>query len=385
MDRPLSMNGEVARPLRIVFLHGSLDMYGSDRALLVVVKALNARGHKIRVIVPDGYGPLLAALAAESVEYRQLPSLVVHRGIGLRKVAWIAVSAAMARKRYHHAVLGADVVHVNLSTVLTPLVVRTRAPIAWHVREWLPATGGERAIARSIAGVARVVFAPSEGTAVAFRRAAAPFHRRVVVVPDALERSIPDDCQPPAAEGPPVILCVGRLMTRKGQDILLRAIEHLDAGSVQVWLAGGPPPEQSHFDAELRHAAMALRGTQVDFLGEVASGEALMRRADVVVAPSVKPESFGLVVLEAFRAGVPIVASDVDGYSELIESGVNGMLFPAGDDAALASCLMRLLGDTALRDRIVAGGRKTLHSYTVDRTVALLEGAYGRLVTDGAR
>ena len=86
---------------------------------------------------------------------------------------------------------------------------------------------------------------------------------------------------------------------------------------------------------------MMLDGRGVRALGKVSEERKLaeLARADVVCAPSLGGESFGMVLTEAFAAGAPVVASDIPGYRDVLRDGVEGMLEPAGDALALAEAL----------------------------------------------
>ena len=86
---------------------------------------------------------------------------------------------------------------------------------------------------------------------------------------------------------------------------------------------------------------------RIRFMGAYEASEAsrVFQEMDVLVVPSTWYENTPFVVLEAFAAGVPVLASDLGGLSEIVVEGVNGMLFPAGDAAGLRSAIERIVGD----------------------------------------
>jgi glycosyltransferase involved in cell wall biosynthesis len=179
------------------------------------------------------------------------------------------------------------------------------------------------------------------------------------------------------APGRMVICCVGRFLEWKGQEVLVRALARLERGTVHVWLVGGPPAGKEHVvEAVRRLVDHSGLHDEVTFVGEVPSGEAVMGASDVVVVPSDRPEPFGLVVLEAFRAGTAVVASRHGSPADMISDGVSGLLFEPGDDADLARQLRRLRDEPALRAELARGGRAALSDYSVDHTVDLVEAAY---------
>jgi phosphatidylinositol alpha-mannosyltransferase len=102
-----------------------------------------------------------------------------------------------------------------------------------------------------------------------------------------------------------------------------------------------------------------------------------LARADVLVAPSLKGESFGLVLAEAMAAGVPVVASDIPGYRDVLAGG--GVLVPPGDAAALASALERLLADDAERARLASAGRREAARFAWPRVAEQVLEVYRRV------
>jgi phosphatidylinositol alpha-mannosyltransferase len=139
------------------------------------------------------------------------------------------------------------------------------------------------------------------------------------------------------AGGEPLeIVFVGQAVGRKGLPILLRAFEAL-RGHVEARLTviGASQPEV---------APLLVDGTGVTVLGRVSDDEkrAALERADLLAAPSLGGESFGMVLTEAFAAGTPVVASDIAGYRDVVRDGVDGLLVPRADATALAETLRAL-------------------------------------------
>jgi phosphatidylinositol alpha-mannosyltransferase len=150
----------------------------------------------------------------------------------------------------------------------------------------------------------------------------------------------------------PTIFFLGRHEPRKGLDVLLAALDDLPP-EVRLWVGGDGPQS-----AELRerHA----HDDRIEWLGRISDAEraARMRGCTVYCSPSVRGESFGMVLLEAMAAGCALVASDLDGHRNVATDGLNALLTPVGDAAALAKALRRVLDDDELRAELVAGGRR---------------------------
>jgi phosphatidyl-myo-inositol alpha-mannosyltransferase len=146
------------------------------------------------------------------------------------------------------------------------------------------------------------------------------------------------------------ILFIGRHEERKGLAVLLAALERIDL-EVDCWVVGDGP-ETGRLRS--RHSSDA----RIQWLGRVDDDEraSRMKGADVVCAPSIGGESFGVVVLEAMAAGTPVVASDLPGYRNVARDGVDAVLVPPGDPAALAAALTRVLGDGRLAGALSGAG-----------------------------
>ena len=158
----------------------------------------------------------------------------------------------------------------------------------------------------------------------------------------------------------PTIFFLGRHEPRKGLDVLLAALADLP-DDVHLWVGGDGPQT-----AELRerHAD----DPRIEWLGRISDEEraARMRGCTVYCSPSVRGESFGMVLLEAMASGCALVASDLDGHRNVATDGVDALLAPVGDAAALAKALRRVLDDDALRAELVAGGRRRAEELSMD-------------------
>jgi phosphatidylinositol alpha-mannosyltransferase len=99
--------------------------------------------------------------------------------------------------------------------------------------------------------------------------------------------------------------------------------------------------------------------------------------ADAFVAPALGQESFGIVLVEAMAAGLPVVASDIPGYREVIRSDVEGLLVRPNDAPALTSALRRVLTDPELADRLGHAGRARAELFRWPVVVEQIESAYG--------
>lgn len=177
---------------------------------------------------------------------------------------------------------------------------------------------------------------------------------------------------------------VGRIdPTQKGLDTLVRAVS-LVPSSVRFHL---------RLVGEDWGGAKALRqlsshlgiGDRIEFVGPVSRAELLREfaRADLLVLPS-RFEPFGIVLLEAMAAGLPIVASRVGGIPEVAPDGEVGLLVEPGDPADLAAALLRLAEGPALRSRLGAAGRQRARSYSWDVLIPRVLAVYREALEERA-
>ncbi len=200
----------------------------------------------------------------------------------------------------------------------------------------------------------------------AARTAVLGTRRPLTVVPNGTELDRIKSAVPAALDGAGCcLLFVGRLDERKGLGIALEAFSHLieDTRDLRLVIVGDGP-ERSRIDRLPQRVRARVTAVGACSRRELLS---LYAAADVFVAPATGRESFGMVVLDALAAGLPVVASDIAGYRELIQDGREGLLVPPGDARALAAAIRRLIDDSTLVRRMVASGseRATAFAWTV--------------------
>ncbi len=164
----------------------------------------------------------------------------------------------------------------------------------------------------------------------------------------------------------PVALALGRLHDNKAFDVLISAVARTP--QLHLWLAGEGPLRSA---LEGQVAALGI-GARVRFLGWRDDVPALLAAADMLISPS-RHEPLGNVVIEAWAAGVPVVATATAGPRALIAEGETGLLVPVNDADALARAMTRLAGDLPLRQSLAAAGHAR---YAADFAEARVVGLY---------
>lgn len=346
----------------------ALDVAGGVQVhVRALATALRAAGDDVLVVGPGGPAP--ASGGADGVRVHTLGRTWSVPANGSR--APIALGAGAARRvRALLRRAAADVVHVHepLVPVVGPAAVLAGDGAARVLTFHANAEGGALpALYRAVGPLARAVVARAQART-AVSEVAAAFHARMLgvdadsftIVPNGVDvarfAAARMDRARPAVRR---VVFLGRLEHRKGADTALDAFLALAERNPNLHLrivGDGPLADAL---AHRRDAAAASVGSRVELAGRAASSAlpALLADADVAVLPARGGESFGIVLLEAMAAGVPIVATDIPGYRAVARHDREALLVPPDDPAALAGALARLLDDAALAERLRAAGR----------------------------
>ena len=153
------------------------------------------------------------------------------------------------------------------------------------------------------------------------------------------------------------LVFVGQAVDRKGLPVLLSAFEGLrDYVDAELTIIGAT-------EDDVEPLLIDPRAVSVAGLVDDAEKQRLLAEADLLVAPSLGGESFGMVLTEAFAAGTPVVASDIAGYRDVVTNGDNGLLVPHGDPVALAEALRDLALDPDRRAELGRGAAASAAQY----------------------
>ena len=169
-------------------------------------------------------------------------------------------------------------------------------------------------------------------------------------------------------------LFVGRISKEKGVHVLIDAWKTITDIKLDII---GDGPER----AELEHSAPS----NVKFWGHMAPSEIRQQlsRTSLLIVPSVSPESFGLVVIEAFSAGVPVLASRIGALEELVEEGSTGTLFPPGNSTSLASSVRELFSNPEMLSKMGASALNIYSQfYNPHTNLRKLEEIYDRAIVN---
>ena len=180
-------------------------------------------------------------------------------------------------------------------------------------------------------------------------------------------------------EASPTIFFCGRYEPRKGLEVLLQSMAHLP-GNVKLWIASdgaGIDDLQNTYGADER----------IHWLGRITEEDKLDRlaRCTAFCAPSLRGESFGIVLLEAMAAGAALVASNISGYNNVATHKTNALLVEPGNPVALAEALHEATTNVTTREQLVAGGHARAQDFSMQRLAESYVEMYNKLLSDEAQ
>jgi phosphatidylinositol alpha-mannosyltransferase len=331
-------------------------------------------GHEVRIIAP-GSGD---DLEEDSQGVYRLGRVTPIPGNG--SVARITLSAPFGSRlaRRVREVLHAeqfDVIHVHepLMPSLPVTVLMTRSTSALKVgtfhafRDSYYGYYYGRPILKRVANRLQGRIAVSRS---AYEFVSRYFPGAYSIIPNGVDTDLFNDHVEPfefIKDGRPTILFVGRVEKRKGLAYLIRAYSEIRERypDVRVLVVGRQGRAGRGYARYVRDHGLS----GITFVGEVSSADLprYYRSCHIFCAPSVSGESFGMVLLEAMAAGKPVVATSIEGYRQVVQDGVQGILVPPKDSSALANALLRLLDAPTLCARIGEQGRLTAARYSWQR------------------
>lgn len=349
---------------KLLLLTTDLLRGGTPNVVKELSLRLRERGHDVEVACLAGMGPVgeeLVGAGGRGLTGEVRGGVRVH-ALGASGPGDWAVAVRLARliRREGYSHVYSLLMHANaVAAITTPLfrgvkffqsVQTTQPEPAWH---W--------AVQRRAAGLARRVIVPTASVAATVAARCDVAAEKLVVIPNAVDAAAFDGLGPGGDGAGGVgrvvfrVVFLGRLDPVKRVQDLLAALPLLRArGEFAVHLYGDGADR-----ARLERLVPPGLASHVTFHGAVASAREALQGAEVLVLPS-EAEGFGLVLVEAMAAGVPVVASRAPGIVDVVEHGKTGLLFPVGDSAALARCVLRLADDRGLRRALVAAGRETV-------------------------
>ena len=312
------------------------------------------RGHKVTVVI-GGEGPVTEALAERDVPYVSLKHL--GRSVSVYRDARAFAEIRQTLKRLEPDLLST---HNAKAGILGRMAARTLGvPVLFTAHGWI-FTDGVPALEASLYRTAERLAAPLADRIItvsefdrrlAMEQRVAPADKLICVhngMPD-----VPEAAHAQPEQDPPRLVMVARFEPQKDHDTLLRALAPLTNLPWQLDLIGDGQL-RGKTEAQVKQLGLTER---VHFLGVRTDVTEQLTTAQIFLLIS-NWEGFPRSILEAMRAGLPVIASDVGGSNESVSEGTSGFLIPRGDVETLRTRLEQLLRSAELRQRLGCAGRR---------------------------
>lgn len=350
------------RPRRVLMVHPSAELYGSDRVFLESVQGLMDAGADVIVALPS-FGPLVSELKGRGAEVILCKTLVLRRSLlspsGLLKLLPSGATATV-RSLALLLKLRPETVYVNTMTLplwsILPRFVGCKVVVHVHEAEQSERIVIKQALAAPLLFSTKILINSNFSKTVLL--AAQPRLRERVFlidnpVPGPIELSPPR----PQVQGPVRLLYVGRLAQRKGVDIALEALAELIRRGIEAQLdvVGAVYKGNEAYEARLRSI---IRDSDLSNLVKLHGFHSdiwpFLSKSDISLVPSRLDESFGNTAVESLLAGRPVVVSDISGLREAAGGYASVEFVPPTSPKAIADAVEKIIGDWNLyRDRSI--------------------------------
>lgn len=361
----------------ILFLHSSSEMYGSDRSLLYLVETLDKSKYKLTVVLPCD-GPLVEKLKKiEGVKVEIFNVAVLRRknlsprGMSTYCHDFISSYRYIKRMiRQQHI----DIIYTNVAVVFPGAIAATfskNCKSVWHIREIIKNKKERMIVAFMVNRFSDVIIANSKSTGEAICKKTS----KLRVVYNAVD--VKNTAVIHKDKKNLVVGMAGRINRWKGQKLFVDMAEivHKYRPDVKFKIAGSTYVGEGYLEDELKKYINQKGLTDiVQLLGQVNDMDKFYQSLDIFVLPSIQPEPFGLVVIEAMEKRLPVIATNHGGPVEIIDNGKNGYLVPFDTADVMAERCLKLCDDWRLREKIGEQAQAKKRSmFSLEKTIGRID------------
>lgn len=385
--------------INILFIHQSAEMYGSDKTLLLLLKHLNKSQFSAVVILPFD-GPLKIELEKENIKVVIAPVLKLYRKMFSPKniikfLLDIKKSFSIIddlNKDYHF-----DFIYSNTLAVLLGALYSKKRKIKhlWHVHEIIEFPKlFKKAFVKLLSIKSNTEIVYNSIATQKFWNLNSKISKKSKVIWNGLETNLEIISNMEiinirknlfqANSNDIVIALVGRISRWKGQMILLNAINILSQNNKNIKLAfiGEPPPNQEIFlenlKIQINDFNIEERVKIIPFQKKIFN---VWQSIDIAVVPSIEPEPFGLVAVEAMLAKKPVIASNHGGLKEIVVNDETGFLVEPSNEIELSNAIQKLIDNPGLRKSFGENGYQlATNKFSVETYVTSFEKLFNEII-----
>lgn len=384
------------RVMTILFFHQSAELYGSDRVLLYLVEALKKGGNFEPVVLLPTSGPLMDALIDIGIRVHVCCIAKISRAsfsfsglVALSRNLYRSIREINSLFRNEKI----DLVHSNTVAVASGAIWAKLNGVShiWHVHEIILSPKiVSYFFPWFVSFFSRAVISNSKATEQWLLSVKPSLRARSFVCQNGLPQTPqPTDQQISGflsnincSEGDIIITLAGRINRWKGHQLLIDAALILSKigklKGVHFLFVGSASPGLEHIPLELKSRinslGISINFSFIDFVEDVWP---VWFASDIAVVPSIEPEPFGMVAIEAMAAGLPVIAANHGGITEIIDHDKSGLLFTPRNASDLADKIERLVRDKSLRDSMGRIGKlRQQQLFSIESQKSCIESVY---------
>lgn len=378
----------------ILFIHQSSDLYGSDKALLLLVQELNKKLFTPIIVLPRK-GPLLDELLKNNIKVIITPVLNIHkRMFNLRELLLLPFNLIKSIFKLNKELKGIKIDIIQSNTVVVTLgfvyAKLKRIKHFWHLHEVLESPRiAVKVFSWLVKVFSDVTIFNSIATKESFCKQQPRIRENSIVIYNGLEREekitsnlgIEELRKSLMFSSNDIILgLVGRINENKGHSLLLEAFKKIekDQPGVRLLFIGSPVKGKEYVLESLKNQIVELHLENkvkiITFQKEIWKFWDII---DIAVVPSTISESFGLVALEAMLSNKPVIVSDIGALKEVVEENITGLLFHINEEDSLKNSINLLIENKSLRIKYgEAGFLRAKKLFTLDNYIKQFEKIY---------
>lgn len=363
---------------KILFLHSSSELYGSDKSLLNLINKLDRTKYQIYVMLPS-QGALVKKLEETNNCKVIIKSIAVLRRKNLTFKGFFDYfcqffSSIKYLKKFIRE-QNIDIVYTNTSVVFPGGIAAKslNKKSVWHVREIISNKYENFFVKKIVNKYADVIIGNSKATLdsiIIDKKKGMVVYNVVDVKSDFLGAEVNNK--------PFTIGMAGRINRWKGQDYFIDAALKVleDYPDVIFLIAGDVFEDEDYLKRNLeKKISESGHSEKIKLLGLVSNMEKFYHSLNIFVLPSIKPEPFGLVILEAMAREIPVIATNFGGPSEIIQNDVTGILVEPQNASELANKIKYLINDSEKRKIIAKNGQKMQQEvFSIDEYIQKIQG-----------
>lgn len=365
---------------KILFIHSSAELYGSDKSLLNIIRGLSKDKFDIFVVLPE-FGPLV-----EQIEAVKNVKIVIRETATLRRknfnfFGMIKFSFDLINSIIYMVKIikenSIDIVYTNTAVSFSGAVAAKllRKKNVWHIREIIKNKYEKKIISVLVNVLSDVIIVNSKATGNSISRDS----KKIKVIYNAVDNKSDRHLSVNNKDknGKIIVGMAGRINRWKGQNLFVDAADLIlkQEADVEFVIAGSAYSGEEYLEENLKKYINDRNlNEKVKLIGLVKDMEKFYESIDIFVLPSIQPEPFGLVVIEAMEHKLPVIATNHGGPREIIRNGDTGYLVEFTDPNEIVKKCLLLIKDDELRENI--GNEAFRHkrqNFSVEKMVFQIE------------